>query len=502
MGMELFGRRVLTVLCLSVIVSGYALLKPVGADPDEVVHLIHAYCGDAGSTARCASVGTDWQLVPRRIGEGLSCLGNRFWAAAICQESREELGPLLAPKFEFGRYPGPLKRLSGAVIQADEERSVLLIRLIYAAMSLCCIGLPLLQARRNLLSIWIYLSLVLSPSSVSLIASVNPSGLSIAAMIGIGIFLIADPDMTWWYHGRWRMSDVICLGVPVSGLLLSRPDTVLFVLVALPLLLGRLVWISVSSTRRGTLILRSPKFLLCFVFVVIGSLFSIDGQLRRFLIFPQADFSREVSHFQWFVETLAWTPQLIKTALLGDRTGSYSTALVPPEFGILIFVVFVRIAIRAHITTGTKSQRAHVALGLLVVIPIYLHHLIGVSPLGSPIQPRYLTPYVALSLAVLISCFEYRGGTRTQLSESLIISAANVLVLVHNVVRYGAGVNPETYLSSLVSAYRLLIVDSFKEFWWQNSIPFTANETIFIMALAYVALFWSLAPSRSELVER
>lgn len=477
--------KLFLALGIFTIAAFWALIKPVGTDPDESIHLIHAWCGDAGSSGRCptSKSDTDLQLVPLRIAKGLECnhkmsracgksryLPAGYLFDASCQNLENAQALIEVEKYGIGTYPRPLKQLQALVIGNDPDSSVIRIRLLSVLIATICIGGALFVVRHGHLKIWIFLILVANPFVLSLIASANPSSWAFSSAIGFGVLILglrrADLS-TARPIARCRV--FILAAVLTIIALLSRPDLQVLVVAIGLVLTGFVTWrlILTIRDRRVKCVLTT----LSLAVIVAGSIPALSRAEVLFR-FPVSSAKSPRTGVTLILSNLVPGLQYVTGSVIGFPDGIYSTALSPwfhlfPVF-ILYLIELLKVENRPHL----QGNLAAIVLAMLLSLAVILsaHQLLGQTFPGL-IQPRYFAPVSIVGVATVIRLTKFRTSNRAVSLVSLAWVIGILVGMAHNTLWYVSGINSVADLSSLSSVWKMIISDDQSQRWWQDDIP-------------------------------
>jgi len=304
-------------------------MKPVGADPDEGIHLIQIWCGDRGESGRCPPSGADaqTQLVPFRFVSGMNCsvCNYNYWADASCQNIENESQLVETRILRYGHHPAPFKNLQSLIMAGSPDTSTFLARQFSVLIAALCIGISVLTARRNYLKIWLFLMILANPFVLSLVASVNPSSWTISSAIGAGI-LIIGLSLDDFRSGSPVVRLILLIPISLIGLVaaFSRPE-IQTLMKAVVLVSGLRLLVKLVVGTKSQLI-RLSLITLGLALTIIG----LDRQIREwrgYLNFPEV--SSSWGGLLLLRENIFSAPRFALASLLGTPQGGYATALTP-----------------------------------------------------------------------------------------------------------------------------------------------------------------------------
>jgi len=499
--------RLFLALGIFIVVAFWAVIKPVGADPDESIHLIHAWCGDAGSSGRCptSKSNNDLQLVPFRIASGLNCVHTssracgktRYlplnnWADASCQNSENENLLVEVEKHGMGNYPRPLKQLQGLVIGSDPDTSVIRIRLLSALVATICIGGSTCIIRDRRLKVWLYLILMANPFVLSLLASANPSSWAFSAAIGSGVLLLGLNRTDFLTTTPLRRSRIIaCAAFLTITAYFSRPEIRILVSVAGVILMGAGVLRALLAIgkRRTTL-----SLMVLFLGLLAVGLTSIFSRVEKLLVFRDSDLHSHTTGLPLTLYNLGPGLRFVAGSVVGFPDGIYATALSPwfylIPFSLLYLLGLLRAENRQHLWRNIAVVFFAVLLTLSVVLMVYQS---TDQSIPGVIQPRYLAPVSIVAVATVIRLTNFQISRRA-VSVIVFTCAIGLPVgMAHNMLRYISGVKPN---SSISSVWELILGNHNSHHWWQDSLPLEPH-IVFVIA---TVVYWRMAYLGKEIV--
>lgn len=475
----------LVALGIFVILTLWSIMKPVGTDPDEGIHLVQIWCGSNGESGRCplASSDTQTQLVPFRYVSGMNCSVRNFdyWSDASCQNVQDQSELIETEILEYGHYPAPLKNLQGRFMLGDPNTSTFLARTFSVLVATLCISVSCFAARRNFLKIWLFLLICANPFVLSLIASVNPSSWAISSAVGAGILLLGlslDDFRTDSHFNR------LILLVPISLISLvavfSRPE-IQYVAKTAVLVLGIGLLAKIVVGMKSLLI----RPLLIATVLVLGSLgiLHLLPQWRSFLNFPGVD--SQWGSLSLLRDNIFSAPSFALTSLFGDTQGSYATALTPTVHLYLLATATAMLLFGCRYASWTFRQVIRISLAMLsfFIAVLLVHQIIG-QPIGGVIQPRYFTPLAIILLATTLRSIplSVSGFVVRIVTGALVFSA--FIYIPHNLMRYVSGVSPT---HNIQSVWQFIVLSDSTQLWWQDILrPLSPQLAFTVGWLAFV----------------
>lgn len=418
-----FGRRH-TRSIVSLLMAGITLMLGVswtlashpGSSPDSTFHLSSIWCAwgtDATGCAKGEIESGQYMVSVPSLEEAVSqCIPFAPEESAACIAKDDEQSPPFAWRANAGSYPPGYYAAARALVSADAERSILLIRIATFVLSMALIvAAGMLLGLGDRWRTWWFLGLLCVPVALFFFSSTNPSGPAIAGCIAVAVASYAI--------GHGKRAPVPAVSVGLAGALtasLSRPDGWQFAVLALGL--GALASVqslpSVLSRPRvvGWLILMLPL-------IVAWALQPGPATLGYRPDGASGQSGPGVSPFEIVLEI----PRLY-VGEYATRLGWMDTSLPALAWGsaalVLGGVVLAGVA--------EMSRYRAVALGVaalaLVLAPSFMHLSVG-YPVGAWVQPRYLLPLV-MTTAVLLAV-RPRGRSHLQAAQVVVLSGLAVV---------------------------------------------------------------------------
>ena len=441
----------------------WALASPPTAGPDERDHAVNANAvvrgqlvGDRPSAAQLRTLAeTPWQEsafrsvdVPAIYGvRSLQCFAfNREVTAACLRfEGSDRVAPVLTP---VSWYPPAYYAVVGAVSRPFPagETAMYVMRFTGVAVMAALLASAVASLRRAAAARVRLVALLvgLTPMALFLGASVNPSGVEIAAGLALwasGVVLVREVRDGGGIDGPVALR----VGIAATVLTLSRHDGPFWlgaILVTLALVAGRsAVWTLVRSRRLriwAVVVAMCTAAQLAWVFVV-GTL-DDEHSLFRPEHFSASDSIRiavgRSSH--WYHEMVGWfgwldTPSPMLTVVL------WSFAIG----GLLLLAVAL----------GQRRWfvAALVVLGVTALLPVLLEYLALMDIVAGRWQGRYALPFV-VGVPLLAAVALERDDIAARVSSSafpvviaVALGLAQVVALAQNLRRYTVGYDGEVW---------------------------------------------------------
>lgn len=495
--------RFIAVVGVFLTLLAWSAFKPVGADPDEAIHLIHAWCGDSGDSGRCprAELNTEMQLVPLRIARGNSCsyaLGD-YWTNSSCQnlEDPNQLTEVIL--IEYGGYPGLIKRVQGWLIDDNPDASVFRMRVLSSAIASLSIGGSLLLSSRYRLKIWLFLSICATPLVISLVASVNPSSWATSSALGIGVLRLGVSRAQLMSSGKpYRFLLVTQVLFLIFVLWFSRQDMRLMVwLVAVSIVFLYVCQLILLRANVTVSTIGIPVLVIGLLVLARNTYLDLATMLR----FPAPFGQGGLEGWGLFFSNLRVSPSYLVGILLGGSQGGYATALNPRLSALVMLLALLTLVITSQVQLVRKLDLIRAVTGIsgLTITILLFHQLLNTSILGSPIQPRYFLPLLIVLIAELLRGFEISTKNSALAATSLLFAVSALIFTAHNMMRHISGVsfNPD---SSLLDVWRLMTTNNDSTLWWQGVLPIPPGIFYLLLVVLQSRLYFAWVRSATELL--
>ena len=445
---------VVLLLCIG---GSWALASPLGSTPDEDFHLGSIWCSHTARNGGCIRTGvqddpgTEHVIIPLDLAHrSFACFVFAPDVSAACQDQTPDASIPTLSRANDGLYPGGYYQLMGLLVSGRITVSVLAMRMLSWVM---CIGLlgaaAALAARpvRRALLIGVLATAV--PMAIYLFASVNPSGLCIAAIAALwcAAYTFMSPDVT----GRRLVGAGVVAGLAAACGILSRTDAGLFAAVTVGT-----VWL----LRRGWRDLRNRRTILLAAIAAVGLVGLAFGSGAGEAASGLASHPDRVFGEVLFQDVIH-LPEILLGGLGLARLGWVDTVL--PQI-VWIPMIMVATSVVTIGLRGADSLRSR-CVGLLVLalaaIPLYVL-LAGSNLVGENVQARYLVPLLAVIAGTALlpdADGRWQGFGRTHLIVlASAISVANAAALHTNMRRYITGTDGDWFN-----------LDRWREWWWPHA---------------------------------
>lgn len=475
--------------------GSWAIASPVGASPDDDFHLVSIWCSWGDRDGLCAPGGTELErTVSEQVKEPAECY--KFHPAhAACELPADR--PLSTPRGNFsGIYPPVFYSVMGTFASPDVTISVVLMRLINAAVFVSSVAAVILLSRRGRRGPIIWSAIVtLVPLGLFIIPSVNPS--SWAVLAGLTVWAATAAYFTATNRRKRIALGVLALLLTVMGAG-ARGDAAMYVSFAA--LIG-----AILTYRSGREWMRLA--LLPLSQIVIGASFFLSSRQGTSVATsgvsaPASSGATEVaeiveaSRFEQLLHNVRELPRLW-TGVMGaggqDTSGlGWLDTLMPTTVWAPMIGMFCAVLLAGlRFMTWRKGIALGLALLALTVIPLYVLYGMG-KIVGQEVQPRYLMPLMLIFAGVALygASRDDLGLTKLQAAVVLFsVTVANSVALHVNLRRYVTGLD--------VQGFNL---NSNIEWWW--AIPVQPMTVWFVgsasFALLLFGFYWLLFTRRGR----
>lgn len=378
--------------------SGWAFSSPTGSSPDDDYHLTSVWCTRDGQSDVCEPADDGSRSVPTAVVDASACYRFQIGPSAACAST--PFDPVLTSTTRVNQvqqlYPGGFYSALGPFVGPDVDRSVLVMRLVNAAIaSLLIMGILLLTP-----------TAIASAATVSIVATYIPLGLFVTGSTNPSSWAVNGLLATWAFTVAWLRAPQIRRGrglaltvaLLVSALLTmaSRVDANAYLILMLIVAVTIHGWRRTVERRARAVVLLSLASAAAVVYVATSSLaiagVGFDGS--------GAPLGTSDAGLGLLLTNLVQLPVLLQGIVGGWALGWNDAAMPPAVFVPGVFVLGA-VAFRG---LQDASHRVVVATGIaftgLVAVPmLFLQvHRLGV---GELVQPRYLLPLLSVAVATL-----------------------------------------------------------------------------------------------------
>lgn len=416
----------------------WALASPLSGTPDENFHLATIWCSWGDDTPQCRLERVEGARrivdVPALEGYG-PCFAFNADVSAACQPGPDPAATGFV-EADNGSYPTGFYRVMGLMAGDNAGTSAVLMRMAsYLACTtmLFCAALLLPFGRRARARVLLVVTAVAIPLGVYLFASVNPSGVAVAAEIALFLSSLAA-----MMARTWRRS--LGAGVFGAGMVLvaasARPDGVYLSVVVLALA-------AAATVTRRTLLVRDSAGPV--PTVIWAGLPILAALILAWLARPTTVQDSLVQGTQGEV-SLVGNLLNIPGLYIGDfptTLGWLDTHLPAGAWALQALILGMLVAIAMTRPDGRRWWALGVATALLVVIPLLWLSMMG-ARVGEWVQPRYLLPLL-LAASVLTVVPLPRSRIRISRAQAVVIatfaSIVNAIALHTLLRRYISGLD-------------------------------------------------------------
>jgi hypothetical protein len=406
----------LPLLALGVV---WSMASHPGSSPDDDFHLASIWCAWGTEASGCTKGGVERgrQLVSvPALDEAISyCVRRDTNESAACISDPAQAWPPLAASANLGTYPGGY--YAAARLLASDDATSAILRMRVVAFMVCAaliVAAGLLLRSGDRWRAWWLLMLLSVPLTLSLFASNNPSGPTIAGCVAVAASsyrIVQQQDA--------RISRVAVL-IGLAGAVAaaaSRPDGWQFTFLALGL--------GAAAGARGLRDLLDPRRLgaLGLLGLVLAGSWLVQRSSPTLGYRPveggAAAAERGVSRLAVLLELPA-----LYVGEFATRLGWLDLPMPAIVWGSTAVVLGG--AITLGVTGLTPGRRLALlgAAALWVAVPFAMHLAVG-YPVGAWVQPRYLLPLV-LTTGLLLAV-RRSGGSAWRRGQVAVLSGLAVV---------------------------------------------------------------------------
>lgn len=418
---------------------GWALTSPVGSSPDDDYHLSSIWCAGGERTGVCEIDETNSaaRLVPMSVAFAHDCFAYDASVTAACTDRLEaSLAATERVNNTAGLYPTFFYRTMNFLVGPDEQRSVLLMRIVNAALAASLLALAmrvLTPAVRS--AVVVVVLVVYVPLGLFIIPSTNPSSWTITGITFLWAFGLALAGRSSW---RSRRTWVLLVAVLVSALLAvgSRVDASAYVVLVV------VVVFVLTGLRRVRKALIAAGVLA--VVALVGLVqFATLGTPGSGEIGGMGGTEPGVG---LLLTNIVYLPVYLSGAVGAMALGWNDTSL-PPIVFVFGVLALGALAYRGLTDMARRTALASaLALAAVVIVPLIFLQREGLG-VGEVVQARYLLPLIIVLFATLSLAIPYWRATDTGLplsrgfawTLSIGMSATASISLWVNAHRYASG---------------------------------------------------------------
>lgn len=443
-------------LLLLLVGAAWAAASPLGSTPDEDFHLGSIWCSALAPGGSCERTGVpedphvEQVIVPAELlHESMAgCFAFHPDVSASCQAITPIGDPPLT-RANDGLYPGGYYQVMGVLVTSHVTVSVLAMRMLSWVVCLgllAAAGLVSLGSTRRALIVAVLATAV--PMSVYLFASVNPSGVAIAAVAAFwaAAFTFMIPEVA---GRRLVVAGVIAATAAVIAVG-TRADAGMFLALA-----AGAVWL----LHRGDRDLRNRRVILLGVVALVGligvALSGGGSEAASGLVdHPDRDLAAVLFH------DITHLPELLAGGLGLSNLGWADTAMPSVVFVTMLMVVASVVTVGLRAADSMKSRVVGLLSLALVAIALYVL-VAGRNLVGENVQPRYFVPLLMVIVGSALVCLRSDApvcfGRTQRIVLAAAISVAHAAALHATIRRYVTGDD--------VLGFDL---DSLREWWWPH----------------------------------
>lgn len=473
---------IIFVVGLFVALASWAFSSPPRSTPDEILHIANIWCANSPNGGSCLDksrnnlsevIGTFRYSPP-------SCFLRNPALPANCAGPSTNIHSFLLLQ-EGTYYHQGFQRVMHRFIGGDGAVSILRMKLFNALLFALLATIALLVAPIKLSRSWLVaLAITVSPFSIWLIASINPSGWGITGVPMIWILLTTLITQIRELRGRQEVNRLLT-AVTISGLLVAvfmsiqaRRDTMLFALVVMSTVtLTEVVLVAVRLATRGKRLAISLGGIVALVLVGLaaqrGDLpFALRSDLRP--LHPDGP-----TVGVWFTNWITHFP-----AVFLDAYGA--SGLGENDIGISKLVMIVSVLLLGSVLMFASQRGSISQLSSLLLLAFAFFAILWFASLELDlynVPGRYVMPL----FPVIVGMYVYYSRSEVQLFDIPrlryiaigLLGVANALGLYAVVERYAAG----------SSAGLRVIPVRFDEWWW-DFLPVGPNGVVVLGSVSWV----------------
>ena len=437
--------------------TAWAVTSPVGSSPDDDYHLASIWCagGEREGVCEIDAARPDVRLVPESVGFAHECFAYDPTVTAACAAGLTDQVVATDRVNDVQQlYPGMFYGTMGLLVGPDEQRSVLLMRLINVLIAVGLLSLALRVLPPAIRSaVVVVVTVVYVPLGLFIIPSTNPSSWTLTGITFLWAFGLALARRTDWRSRRtWVLA---CAAAVSAGLAIgSRVDAAAYVALVV------VVVFVLTGLRRARKAWISSAVLLAIML----------AGLIRFATFgtPGSGVSGGMGGTEpgvgLLLTNIVYLPVYLSGAM-GSMALGWNDTLLPPlvfVFGVLVLGALVYRGVQ--VLPARKLVASLLALAGLVLVPLVFLQREGLG-VGEVVQARYLLPllvvlFATLSLAIPYSRPDAPGlslpSSMAWLIAIAMASAASVSLWAH-AHRYASGSNRGLFDLDLVMEWTGLV---------------------------------------------
>lgn len=382
---------------------GWALTSPVGSSPDDDYHLSSIWCAGGERKGVCEIDETNdaARLIPRSVAFAHECFAYEASVTAACAaDSDDSLVPTERVNNTAGLYPALFYKTMNLLVGPDEQRSVLIMRLMNAALAAGLVALALRVLWPAVRSAVLVVVLVIYvPLGLFIIPSTNPSSWTITGITSLFAFGLALASRTSW---RSRRTWILLAATVFSAVLAigSRVDAAAYVVLVVAVVFALT---GVRRIRKGWI-----ASLILAVLALVG--------LAQFATFgtpgsgEMGGMGGAEPSIGLLLTNIVYLPVYLSGAVGAMALGWNDTPLPPMVF---VFGVLAMGALAYRGMAGMSRRKAlgvALALAAVVVVPLAFLQREGLG-VGEVVQARYLLPLILVLFATLSLAVPYARPT-------------------------------------------------------------------------------------------
>lgn len=396
------ARWVTLLSAATLTIVSWSLSSPVGFDPDSNFHASSAWCAQTAPTGSCELAEDNSRaLIPVRVVAS-DCPRVLPNGSVVCLERQMVVDTSTARPIQVSPQRGSsgFYEFLGLGVTTSVETSIARMRTIQGLLSVLLIGCASLMLRKRQRQVFLTVSIITQiPLGLSLMASINPSGVEIAMVVAAvpPSIILSDPR-----RSTQLLVSIAFLGGLLAGSLMIRGSTPFYIMIVV------LAVCLPSWLRNAGKLTRSQQAagVVTAVFAAFGLVFFalrdvLDRALSGYFASGRGDLPRlgqivetaGGTFLLWFASIGGWVPR--------DVAGLGGFSIILPKvvsLSVLLAIVFL---LRRCRFSREQRNPAVILFGSAWVIPFWT--LISSDlEVGQELQPRYVLPILSAGLAYVL----------------------------------------------------------------------------------------------------
>ncbi len=434
-----------------IVLTAWAVVSPVGSDPDGSFHLNSIWCGQGTRSGICEEAPPDQQdtdpktiQTPVGVSAAGQCFSGRPLDSAVCEDRTLNVKTMVPNQFnnEGRLYPNGYYWVASHFVGQNVVLSAMFVRWLNIALLISLLVLLWLVADTAVFrSVIVSLLVMWVPLGLFLLASNNGSSWTLT---GVGLFWAF-----FWTALRAPSRRIIGLSflgviVTVAMAMGSRADGAMYISLSAMVILFMSWKTSATSWSRR---LGVAGVTVIFAFAAVTYLNS--GQSNAFTggLYPGGDFGRSAVEVLWS-NSLRLPGFFLGIYGMGGFGSGLGWLDTPTETitWALMGAVFVALLARSKVLTDIRYRLGLVFMVTMsVLIPMYMLFVDRAFVIEN-VQARYVLPLLTVVFALLVLPSQQSGNpwtltTFSRIMLSASITVAHAVALHTNMRRYISGLD-------------------------------------------------------------